>query len=234
MKATPHQLYRFAFQNATKPLLGIATGLLCLFGALPQAQAGVIPYPNTGKYNATTYNFTAASTGDVTAYFFGGNSAADSNNVGLLDVTTTRFSGFGLNNHSSSFGDSFDLGSVNKGDVLMFILQNTTLGKNAYSDPTLNTGYDTGPATGTTNGHNHIYSTNYTPTGTTNQIPAGTYVYVAFEDLPFPRSDYNYNDESFVFTNTSMTIATPEPSTLIASVIGGGMTLVYARRRRKV
>ena len=44
----------------------------------------------------------------------------------------------GLGNHTSVLGDSLDLGSVHAGDVLTFVLNNSTLGATAYSDPTMN------------------------------------------------------------------------------------------------
>jgi len=38
-------------------------------------------------------------------------------------------------------------------------------------------------------------------------IPAGTFV--SWEDLPFPASDFNYNDLNFVFTNVSVSVPGP-------------------------
>ena len=47
-----------------------------------------------------------------------------------------------------------------------------------------------------------MYSTSYTATSPRLAgVPVGTYV--AFEDLPFPGSDFNYYDENFVFTNVA-------------------------------
>jgi hypothetical protein len=38
-------------------------------------------------------------------------------------------------------------------------------------------------------------------------IPVGTFV--AWEDLPFPASDFNYNDLNLVFTNVSVSVPDP-------------------------
>ena len=59
-------------------------------------------------------------------------------------------------------------------------------------------------------------------------------IFVAFEDLPFPGSDYNYNDEDFVFTNTTEVVSSPEASTWVMMLAGfGGLGFVALRRSRK-
>ncbi len=60
-------------------------------------------------------------------------------------------------------------------------------------------------------------------------IPAGTLV--AFEDLPKFGTDFNYNDEKFVFTNVSGVTGTPEPATWALMI--GGFGLVGASLRRR-
>jgi hypothetical protein len=163
------------------------------------------------------------------AYFIGGGGAGYTNEMGLLVNGIQSGAGFGLNNHTSAVGDSFDLGPVTAGDSLVFILNNLSLGKMAYSDPSMNVAYDD---TGETR-HNHIYSTPYTATSPLfGSVPSGAYV--AFEDLPFPGTDFNYNDESFVFSNVGTTTSqVPEPGSLslLTGMIGPG--LAFAMRRRK-
>jgi hypothetical protein len=142
-------------------------------------------------------------------------------------VNGVQQGGYGLGNLTSHLGDSYDFGLVHAGDKLTFILHNNTLRLNAYSDPSLNGPYDFGPATGTVNGHNHIYSTLYDGTNpgsdtaalNTAGIPHGTYV--AFEDQQFPGSNYNYDDEAFVFRNVAPT-AVPEPSSGLIMLLTTG------------
>ena len=196
--------------------LGALAALLCL-AAAGAAKADPNPYPNAGVYNATAYSFTASSNGDLVAYFVGGSRAGYDNQLGVL-VNGVAQGGYGLENHGSSYGDSYDFGAVSAGDVLTFVLDNLSLSKLAYSDPSLNAAYDD-PSYD--EGHNHIYSNNYAGDAT---VPAG--VYVAFEDLPFPRSDFNYDDESFVFTIVAAApiAAAPEPG--LWGLMMGGFGLV--------
>jgi hypothetical protein len=211
----------FSRQAALKlsAFVGFALGL----GAGRSVQADSIPYPNPGTYNPVTYSFTAAASGDVVAYFAGSGAGFD-NQLGLL-VNGVQQGGFGLDDHTSAIGDAFNFGPVAAGDSLVFILNNLTLGKLAYSDPSLNTAYDD---PGDTIGHNHVYSTTYTATSPIiGAIPAG--IYVGFEDQPFPNSDFGYTDETFVVTNVAMT-SVPEPSSaflaiLSTLIVGGAITL---------
>src|SRR5262249_13833157 len=132
-----------------------AIALAAIAGSAQLAQAQ-IPYPNVGSYNPDTYTFTASSTGDIIAYIVGGFSAGYENRLGL-EINGVPTGVVGLDNHSSGVGDSLDLGHANAGDTLTFVLHNLSLGKLAYSDPSLNGGYD---APGYPL-HNHIYSTDY-------------------------------------------------------------------------
>jgi hypothetical protein len=207
----------FKFRNLVAATLFAA-------GVAQVAHADPIPYPNVGSYNPITYTFTAATTGDVVAYIVGGFGASYENKMGLLDNGVLTSAGFGLDNHSSALGQSFDLGQVTAGDTLTFVLHNLSLGQDAYSDPSMNVAYD---LPGSALGHNHIYSTPYTATSPLFPgVPKGTYV--AFEDLRFPGSDFNYNDESFVFTNVN---SVPEPETCALLLAGLGVLGWVARRR---
>jgi hypothetical protein len=192
--------------------------------------ADQIPYPNSGAYNTTTYTFTAAATGDLMAYIVGGFGASYDNQLGLL-VNGVQQGGFALDNHTSALGDSVNFGPVTAGDSLIFILHNVDLDQNAYSLATMNAAYD---EVGYTGGGNHIYSTVYNADPAIASAPVGTYV--GFEDIPYPGADFNYNDESFVFTNTATVVmpnggGVPEPATwalMLTGFFGAGAAL---RRR---
>ena len=71
-------------------VLGLAGGLLAL--SMSGATAGTIPYPNVGTTNPDTYNFTAASTGNLMAYFYG-STAGDSEYLNIYDTTTNAVVG---------------------------------------------------------------------------------------------------------------------------------------------
>jgi hypothetical protein len=213
---------------AASLMMGLATS---------QADAGsLIPYQNIGTYNSDTYSFSATATGDITAYFTGASAGYD-NQIGLF-VNGVSTGVYGLDDHSTPIGQSLNLGPVNAGDTLTFVLDILTLGgAKVYSDPALNVGYDGGPATGTDDGHNHIYSTSYDGLNPAfGAVPAGTYV--AFEDLSFPNSDYDYNDETFVFTNTSTITdqggpSVPEPATWALMLLGVGAVGAAMRAARR-
>jgi hypothetical protein len=187
--------------------------------------ADPIPYGSPGNYNANTYAFVAQNTGDVIAYFVDGASATHENTVGLLINGVLSSAGFGLTNHTSVRGDSFNLGHVEAGDRLVFVMNDATVGGRVYSDAALNAAYDAADVAL----HNHVYSTPYSASsGLFGSVPSG--IYVGFEDLPFPGSDYNYNDESFVFTNVA--VAVPEPEGLALLLTGMGVSGFAIRRGR--
>ena len=218
-------------------LKGFASVLALLILVSAEACADAIPYPTPGVINPVTYVFTAASTGDIKAYFATGASASFTNELGLL-VNGVDTGIYGLNNHTSAVGQVLDFGPVTKGDTLTFVLDHidTTeptlpAGTKAYSDLSLNGPYDFGtPGPGV----NHVYSTPYTATSPKfDSIPPGTFV--GFEDLPAGRgfsSDWGYEDEDFIFTNVAAS-TTPEPATL--SIVGMGVVAMcgYGWRKRK-
>ena len=175
--------------------------------------SAAIVYPNAGSENLQTYSFTASSTGDLVAYFVGSGAALE-NQIGLL-VNGVSTGLVGLNNHTSSIGQSFNLGHVEAGDVLTFV-DFVTGYETWFSDPALNGG----------NG-NHVYSTTAAAGEAFAGSPAGTYV--AFEDLIFPGSDFNYFDNTFVFT----VAAVPEPSTWAMMILGFASVGYMAYRRRR-
>lgn len=191
-----------------------ALAVLTLCAAVSM-NADVIPYPTAGTQNPATYTFTAASTGDVIAYFYG-SGAAYTETLGL-EVNGVETGITGLNNHATAIGTSLDLGHANAGDTLTFFIDVATTGSVWYSNPSLNS-----------DGANHVYSTTFSGNGT---IPAGTYV--GFEDLAASVSDFNYADEQFVFTNTLTNAgAAPEPGTIGLMLLATAGLGGFAVRRR--
>lgn len=188
---------------------------------------GQIPYPNSGNPNPVTYSFTAAATGDVIGYF-GGSGAGYDEQVGLLDGGVLTSGGLGLDDHTSTVGQAFDFGHVNAGDTLVFedyIFDNSAA---VYSDPSMNIAYDSIDGGGSVPNHNHLYSAAAAANAVYAGSPAGTYV--AFEDLPFPNSDYNYFDDTFVFTNVAAVASTPDASSTLLLAALAGAALLAARK----
>jgi hypothetical protein len=170
--------------------VGVAA-LLLMAGTAKVARADMITYANIGTPNPVTYAFTATTSGDITAYFAGATAGFD-NEMGMM-VNGVSTGVIGLDNHTSTVGQSLDLGYAAAGATIVFELINNSIGEVAYSDPSLNVAYD---AAGENQGHNHVYAAAYTATTDINDpkpgsqpillsdnIPAGTYI--SFEDLPF-------------------------------------------------
>jgi PEP-CTERM motif len=213
-------------RNKLALLFGVAVGALSGGAAL----AGPIPYPDVGTPNPVTYTFTAASTGVITAYFAG--SGASYGEVVGMSINGAAPTVWGLDDHSSSVGDTLVMGDVVAGDTLVFedaVYTSGTTGPNPpvgadfvwSSIPSMNI-----------DGGNHVYSTTATAGQAYAGSPAG--VYVAFEDEKFHGSDYNYHDDTFVFTNTSVTPTIPEASTWAMMLAGfGGLGFAAFRRSQK-
>lgn len=177
-----------------------------------QANAGVTPYPTPGTPIGQDYSFVATETGDIVAYFAGVYYTTLFNNEITMLVNGVETGIQGLNNKTSKIGDSIVLGSVKSGDSIIFkLIIAPTYGQFGpyYSTQSMNP-----------DGLTRVYATEVAASGV---LPAG--MYVSFEDF----TDFNYHDESFIFTNLS--VAVPEPGS-IALLLIAAAGLGIARRRR--
>jgi hypothetical protein len=192
-----------------------------------------IPYSNVGHL-AGDVTITASASGNIVGYFVSA-SASDNDKIELWDTSTGTFSGFLLPNHSSTVGAPVNFGPVNQGDNLVFIIENLTTGQDF--DSVDNAGK---PTVYSADGYNHAYATPYT--GSISTLPAGlTGTYIGMEDLPVDSlhpltgTDLDYNDDTFVFTDVSVTTnqlsATPEPSSFV--LLGTGLIGAAGILRRK-
>ena len=181
--------------------------------------AGVVPYPDEGAVNTFEYTFAAAHDGDVYATF-AGSSAGYNQFVGaILGGTLSAVSG--LPDHSSSLGDTIDFGPVVAGGTITFIDYVISSGDTWSSDVKMN--WD---------GVTHVYATPVAANGIYAGSPAG--LYVAFEDLPKGRSDFDYNDIAFIVQNAALV---PEVSTWEMMLLGfAGLAFagIWASRKNAI
>jgi hypothetical protein len=190
----------------------VLAAAVAAFASSAIAQAALPVYSTPRSESLTSNHFVATGRGIVTAYFAGYDASFDSR-IGL-SINDAAPTSFGLLNKTARLGESFVLGTVNKGDTLEFILE--VNGGRAYYSTTKPDNSDN---------FNHAWSTHYS--GGDFGIPAG--IFVAFEDLP-GGGDRDYNDHVFVFTFLGSTI--PEPASWAMLITGFGFVGLAARRRR--
>ena len=201
-------------------IAGIA--FVALAGAVPMAKADIVTYSPVGTPNSDLGIFTATADGDILAYFAGAD-AGYTDLVGMLINGVLSPNGYGLANNPSgttAIGQAFNIGTVHTGAALVFVLQ-VNNGSSTYYVRS-----DAGQS---------IYSTSYAGGG---GVPAGTYV--GFEDLT-SSNDYDYNDETFVFSEVPShgpnTSSVPEPTTVVAGallLLPFGVSTLRILRNRKL
>jgi PEP-CTERM motif/Domain of unknown function (DUF4114) len=182
------------------------------------AAADPIPYANPGTI-ASQSTLTATATGNITGYFVS-QSAGDDDSIRMIDVTSGTISNYFFPNHSTAIGAVANFGAVTAGDTLVFELLNNSTGQTFASDGSYSV-----------DGVNHAYTTPFAGgvlDGTT--FVAGTYV--GMEDLPNGSSDFDYNDDAFMFTNVANSSPVPEPGSLL--LLGTGALGAVGAIRRKL
>jgi hypothetical protein len=190
-----------------------------MLGFAGAANAGTIPYPSVGTpITIADYGFTAGSTGSITGTFIG-SSAQDNDFIAMfgfvggtwVDLTTgcggagtivVNGNCFIFENHATSQGQTANFGDVTAGEALKFE------GYNAATSTFLSSiAGDNG------DGKNHFYSTDLVAGQAFAGSPAGTFM--GLEDLlgGAQGSDYDYNDDQYIFQNL-VPRNVPEPGTV--------------------
>lgn len=203
--------------------LALSLLALSLAAAATPVFADAIPYPNIGTI-APQVDTYASTSGGINIYYYG-STASFTDYIEVYDVQTGYNSGQILDNHTTVLGSEISVGTapgqINAGDQLVFYIispEGNLASVSSYSS----------------DGVNHAYITSYsggTLNGTT--IPSG--IYVGMEDEALGESDFNYNDDTFVFTGVSAPSVgvgvTPEPSSFL--LFGTGLLGAAGTLRRR-
>jgi uncharacterized protein DUF4114/PEP-CTERM motif-containing protein len=182
-----------------------------------------VPYSNVGHPDSpSTITFNGATGTGITAYFYSA-SAADTDTISIFDATSGTFlSPQGVFNNQApiTVGSTvtFTSPSLHNGDTLVFDLYNTSFPGDVFSS---------NPGT-SPDGDSHAYFSSFS--GAIGSFGTINGTYVGMEDLPAGQSDFDYNDDTFVFTSVNAA-HTPEPSSFV--LFGTGLLGAAGALRRK-
>lgn len=195
---------------------------LFVFALATAAFADSIPYAHAGTIATQTAVYASSNGLNV---FYMGSTAGYDDQIDVFDLNTGWDSGKILDNKATAVGTKLTVGTgagqITAGDQLLFYIDSPD-------------GHFASLAAYSPDGINHAYITQYAG-GQANgvTIPAG--LFVGMEDLPYRKSDLNYNDDDFVFSGVSTTkpAVTPEPWSVVLLSTGLLGTAVMKRRRTR-
>jgi hypothetical protein len=220
------------------------SALFALIASPAISLADDIPYPKIGT-PAPVVSLTAASTGQVTAYYLGDSGASDLY-VRMIDVTTGTNGVWTLENNLTPIGTALNMGTVNAGDKLAF--QTINLAGEGFNNPSAceafpgfcDPAYDFDPNSSyipkfaltsdpalSFDGQNYAYVTSFSGDSSLG-VPAG--VYIGMEGS-IGGLDYDYNDDTFSVTNVNAASPVPEPGSIV--LLGTGLLGAFGAIRRK-
>ncbi len=153
-----------------------------------------------------------ASGGAVVVYFAGETAQFDS----VLNLVSPTNVGPFFQNHTTPVGTALNLGTFATGQVLRFRLDVTTTGNSFF----------TGAASLNPDNVIHVAQA---PWAADVTIPVNG-ILVGFEDA-LGGGDRDYDDNTFVFTNVTSTVVSPEPSSMVLAA-AGLLALAWGGRRR--